>query len=73
MNGLKEHVLHHNVGPGDLHFHYSGVGDLINFPSHETSADLGTDRVDIVEHFAGISPCWVAHGALRRKSFLPKH
>ncbi|KEF56412.1 uncharacterized protein A1O9_07993 [Exophiala aquamarina CBS 119918] len=26
MNGLKEHILHHGVGPGDVHFHYSGIG-----------------------------------------------
>ncbi|KIX10167.1 acetoacetate-CoA ligase [Rhinocladiella mackenziei CBS 650.93] len=26
MNGLKEHVLHHNVDSNDVHYHYSGIG-----------------------------------------------
>ena len=27
LNGLKEHVLHHNLGNEDIHYHYSGVRD----------------------------------------------
>ncbi|RVX71872.1 hypothetical protein B0A52_04271 [Exophiala mesophila] len=26
LNGLKEHVLHHNLGNEDIHYHYSGIG-----------------------------------------------
>lgn len=25
LNGLKEHVLHNDIGPEDVHFHFSGV------------------------------------------------
>ncbi len=26
LNGKKSHMLHNNFGPGDVHFHYSGIG-----------------------------------------------
>lgn len=26
INGIKEHKLHNNFGPQDIHFHYSGIG-----------------------------------------------
>lgn len=26
INGIKEHKLHNNFGPDDIHFHYSGIG-----------------------------------------------
>ena len=26
LNGKKSHMLHNNFGPGDIHFHYSGIG-----------------------------------------------
>lgn len=26
LNGLKEHLLHNDFGPHDIHFHYSGIG-----------------------------------------------
>lgn len=26
INGTKEHMIHNNFGPDDIHFHYSGIG-----------------------------------------------
>lgn len=26
INGIKEHMIHNNFGPQDVHFHYSGIG-----------------------------------------------
>lgn len=26
INGVKEHMIHNNFGPQDIHFHYSGIG-----------------------------------------------
>ncbi|KAH8810648.1 putative acetyl-CoA synthetase [Xylogone sp. PMI_703] len=26
LNGVKEHILHHNIGPGDIYFHFTGIG-----------------------------------------------
>jgi acetoacetyl-CoA synthetase len=26
INGMKEHLIHNNFGPKDIHFHYSGIG-----------------------------------------------
>ena len=26
INGVKQHLLHNNFGPDDIHFHYSGIG-----------------------------------------------
>ena len=26
INGIKEHLIHNNFGPNDIHFHFSGIG-----------------------------------------------
>lgn len=48
MNGFKEHRLHNNFGPDDIHFHFSNV--IAHSPGDIRSLHV-TDWLDTVEHF----------------------